>query len=162
MRLNKAVLWFRKTEVPCYSRRGTIKTPPCSKVTRAKQRPSTFCSPQPAWWRSLKDEIFLSGRLKICTISHNRVINTDFIKHSKKLKKLYFLKGLVSQGKLEPTDVGDRMFFLIHIKAVWAVIINIWYTFLWLWSQTVHRSNFRGWTLWIVFYERRIIKIIFN
>jgi hypothetical protein len=48
-RLNGAVLQMRpeKTEVPCHSRCGTIKIPPCSKALSAEQRPK-FCSPSPA------------------------------------------------------------------------------------------------------------------
>jgi hypothetical protein len=36
-----------KTEVPCHSRCGTIKIPPCSKALSAKHRPK-LCSPSPA------------------------------------------------------------------------------------------------------------------
>jgi hypothetical protein len=45
-RLNGAVLRMRpeKTEVPCHSRCGTIKIPPCSKALSAEHTPK-FCSP---------------------------------------------------------------------------------------------------------------------
>jgi hypothetical protein len=36
-----------KTEVPCYSRCGTIKIPPCLKALSVEHRPQ-FCSPSPA------------------------------------------------------------------------------------------------------------------
>jgi hypothetical protein len=36
-----------KAEVPCHSRCGTIKIPPCSKALSAELRPK-FCSPSPA------------------------------------------------------------------------------------------------------------------
>ena len=48
-----------KTEVPCHSRCGTIKIPPCSKALSAEQR-HKFCSPSPAMVTS-PYEIFLSG-----------------------------------------------------------------------------------------------------
>jgi hypothetical protein len=35
---------IRKTEVPCHSRCGTIKIPPCSKALSTEHRPK-FCSP---------------------------------------------------------------------------------------------------------------------
>jgi hypothetical protein len=36
--------WDRKTKVPCHSRCGTIKIPPCSKAMSTEHRPK-FCSP---------------------------------------------------------------------------------------------------------------------
>jgi hypothetical protein len=40
-----------KTEVPCHSRCGTIKIPPCLKALSAEHRPK-FCSPSPAMVKS--------------------------------------------------------------------------------------------------------------
>ena len=52
-----------KTEVPCHSRCGTLKIPPCSTAVRAEHRP-TFCSRLPAMVTSPNEPIILQYDLQ--------------------------------------------------------------------------------------------------
>jgi hypothetical protein len=56
--MSRSLGWNRKTEVPCHSRYGTIKIPPCSKALSAEHRPKFRNHGQ--WWHLPICEKFLS------------------------------------------------------------------------------------------------------
>jgi hypothetical protein len=77
-----------KTEIPCHSRCGTIKIPPCSKALSAEHRPK-FCSPSPA---------IVAADLQLCI---KFLGQTD-----RKLKKSFDLRRSFQRARLGPHNVN--------------------------------------------------------
>ena len=50
IKIGQSLGWYLKNELPCHSKCGTTKNPPCSIPARAGHRPE-FCSPSQQWWR---------------------------------------------------------------------------------------------------------------